>query len=87
MWATHSHRGVVVYDGPMAHEHLEFLKHGERNFPPSGVGGVNVPSIIGFNNLNKFTTHDMNPKSHTEKLIDVVDYLQSLGPGEKVKSS
>lgn len=69
------------------HDHLKFLKHGERNFPPTtagGVGGVNVPRIIGSNNNGRYTSDDMNPKSDVEKLIDVVDYLQSLPPGEKV---
>jgi hypothetical protein len=67
----------------MSHDHLTFLQHGERKFPSGGVGGVQTPSLLGLSSAGKFTNEE-NPKSHTEKLIDVVDFLQSLPPGTKV---
>jgi hypothetical protein len=68
----------------MAHDHLTFLQHGERNFPSGGVGGVSMPSITSKSGGSYSNENENQMKSFTEKLIDVVDFLQSLPPGQKV---
>jgi hypothetical protein len=68
----------------MAHDHLTFLQHGERKFPSGSVGGVQAPSLLGSSSAKFSYNEEMKAKSHTEKLIDVVDFLQSLPPGTKV---
>ena len=73
----------------MAHDHLTFLQHGERNFSSGGVGvgGVQIPTltmktVTGGNYSNSNNDNEIKP--FAEKLIDVVDFLQSLPPGQKV---
>jgi hypothetical protein len=68
----------------MAHAHLTFLQHGERNFPSGGVGGVKMPSIASKAGGGSSNDNENDVKSFTEKLIDVVDFLQSLPPGQRV---
>ena len=65
----------------MSHDHLTFFKHSEKN---SNIGGFDIPHLIDSQGSNNEIRSSHDNKSLSEKLIDVVDFLQGLSPGQKV---
>lgn len=55
---------------------LAFLRHGERSL------GLAAPTLSSANNVS--LSYEVEEKTQAQKLVEVVDYLQSLPPGMKV---